>query len=75
MGKRQPVNPPLELLDQRRHIIRTLVAARAQAQRCPCPKCQWAADVAWAGLELWDVRLLALVPKSLKKSIKALLPK
>lgn len=69
----KPVDSLRELLDQRRHITRTLRAARAQAGRCACPKCQWAADVAWAALELWDVRLLALVPKSHKKALKALL--
>jgi hypothetical protein len=61
------------LLDQRRAITRTLIATRAEARRCPCLKCQWAADVAWAALELWDVRLLALVSKTHKKALKALL--
>jgi hypothetical protein len=60
------------LLDRRRAISRTLRAAHLNAESCPCPTCQWGYDVARAALELWDVRLLALVPKHHKQAVKAL---
>ena len=60
------------MLAHRRYLRRTERVTRIIAAGCACPKCCWSHDVARAAVELWDVRLLALVPKSFKKSIKAL---
>ena len=63
---------PEDLLAHRRYLRRMERATRIVAAACQCPKCCWSHDVARAAVELWDVRLLVLVPKSFKKSIKAL---
>lgn len=60
------------MLAHRRYLRRMERITRIIAAGCPCPKCCWSHDVARAALELWDVRLLMLVPKPFKKSIKAL---
>ena len=60
------------LLHKRRVLRRLEQQTRLAAQRCPCVYCSFGYDIARTAVELWDVRLLALVPKPFKKSIKAL---